>query len=179
MPSPAETQNKAETDPAPPALAVQLTLATLDYNQVMHTLLAPVPDELSPRSAPPLEPRKTLQELLNHALPALDQEIIAKHKERTLGPILGKAPVPLYFQNAPAGYRPGNPPERTAPARKLAAKDQERYRQEMEPLLEKRRLLALRIENLLPSALADQGGRIWQEYRIHGYPSPAAVPASE
>lgn len=156
-----------ESPPAPAALAVTLVLATLDYNAVIHALLDPVPDELSPRSAPPLEPRQTLQQLLNHALPRLDREIIAKHQELTLGPILSKAAaVPLYFQREPAGYRPGNPPERTAPARALAAKDQERYRQEMKPLLEQRRQLAARIEELLPPALAAQAGKIRQEYQF-------------
>ena len=164
----------AETEPAIP-MAVTLVLATLDYNAVMHTLLTPVPDELSPRSAPPLEPRQTLQQLLNHALPQLDREIIARHQELTLGPILpGAAAVPIYFQKEPAGYRPNNPPERTAPARTLAAKDQDKYRQEMQPLLEKRRRLAARIEELLPPALANQAGKIRQEYRFQPETSSAA-----
>ena len=153
------------------ALGVTLRLGIPDINHLLTALLQTVPDELSPRSAPPAEPAGQLRRLLRRELTVLDKEIIARHLELTAGQVPGQPGVPgerLTVARHPAGYRPTA--QDPSPDRMLPLRRHNEYAETLTALLEKRRDLGRRIAALLPPALADQGDRLRQEYRFYRVP---------
>ena len=159
------------------ALGITLRLDILDPNRVLAALLQTVPDELSPRSTPPPEPGGQLRRLLRRELTALDQEIIAQHLELTAGCVPGQPGVPsdriMLLARRPAGYRPAAADP--CPDRMLPLRRHNQYQQEIGARLERRRELSQRIDALLPPAVADEAGKIRQEYRFYRIPPLAEL----